>query len=44
MIVLSLFGRCHLYQGQVLGFSEIHDSPLDVPDDPVYERSGRTRH
>ncbi len=43
LIMLSLPGGCYLYQGQELGLPEVYDLPLDVLDDPVFERSGRTR-
>lgn len=43
LIMLSLPGGCILYQGQELGLLEVYDLPLDVLDDPVYERSGRTQ-
>jgi hypothetical protein len=36
-------GSVYHYQGEELGLHEVYDLPLDVPADPVWERSGHTR-
>lgn len=43
LLMLALPGSVYLYQGEELGLPEVHDLPLDVLDDPVWERSDRTR-
>jgi alpha-glucosidase len=43
LLMLALPGSVYLYQGEELGLPEVHDLPLEVLDDPVWERSGH-RH
>ncbi len=43
LLMLALPGSAYLYQGEELGLPEVHDLPLEVVDDPVWERSGH-RH
>ncbi|MEQ8717022.1 MAG: alpha-amylase family glycosyl hydrolase [Acidimicrobiales bacterium] len=42
LLMLALPGSVYLYQGEELGLPEVIDLPLEILDDPVYERSGRT--
>jgi alpha-glucosidase len=42
LITLSLPGSTYIYQGEELGLPEVWDLPLDVLDDPTWERSGHT--
>jgi alpha-glucosidase len=42
LLMLGLPGSAYLYQGEELGLPEVHDLPLDVLDDPVWEKSGHT--
>jgi alpha-glucosidase len=42
LLMLALPGSVYLYQGEELGLPEVHDLPLDVLDDPVWERSAHT--
>lgn len=42
MLMLALPGSVYLYQGEELGLNEVHDLPVDVLDDPVWERSNHT--
>ncbi|MFZ9042164.1 MAG: glycoside hydrolase family 13 protein [Ilumatobacteraceae bacterium] len=42
LVVLSLPGGVYVYQGDELGLPEVWDLPVDVLDDPMWERSGRT--
>ncbi len=42
LLILALPGSAYLYQGEELGLHEVHDLPLDVLDDPVWERSEHT--
>jgi alpha-glucosidase len=43
LLMLGLPGSVYLYQGEELGLPEVLDLPVEVLDDPVWERSGRTR-
>ncbi len=43
LMLLALPGSTYLYQGDELGLPEVYDLPLDVLDDPVWERSNHTR-
>jgi alpha-glucosidase len=40
---MALPGSLYLYQGEELGLHEVYDLPLDVLDDPTWERSGHTK-
>jgi alpha-glucosidase len=40
LLELALPGSVYLYQGEELGLPEVFDLPLDVLDDPVWDRSG----
>ncbi len=40
LMMLALPGSSYLYMGDELGLPEVWDLPLDVLDDPVWERSG----
>ena len=42
LLMLALPGSAYLYQGEELGLPEVHDLPLGVLDDPVWDRSGNT--
>ncbi len=42
LLVLALPGSVYLYQGEELGLPEVWDLPIEVLDDPVWERSGGT--
>ena len=42
LLMLALPGSVYLYQGEELGLPEVHDLPLGVLDDPVWERTGHT--
>jgi alpha-glucosidase len=42
LLMLALPGGAYLYQGEELGLPEVEDLPIEVLDDPVWERSGRT--
>jgi alpha-glucosidase len=39
LLMLALPGSVYLYQGEELGLPEVYDLPVDVLDDPVWERS-----
>ena len=43
LLMLALPGGAYVYQGQELGLPEVLDLPEDALQDPVWERSGRTR-
>jgi alpha-glucosidase len=42
LLMLGLPGSVYLYQGEELGLPEVHDLPIEVLDDPVWEKSGHT--
>ncbi|MGH8950445.1 MAG: glycoside hydrolase family 13 protein [Acidimicrobiia bacterium] len=42
LLMLALPGSAYLYQGEELGLPEVHDLPLGVLDDPIWDRSGHT--
>jgi alpha-glucosidase len=42
LLMLALPGSSYLYQGEELGLPEVYDLPLDVLEDPVWEKSGHT--
>jgi alpha-glucosidase len=42
LLMLALPGSAYLYQGEELGLPEVEDLPVEVLDDPVWERSGHT--
>ena len=43
LLMLALPGGAYIYQGQELGLPEVLDLPEEALQDPVWERSGRTR-
>src|SRR5699024_2506053 len=43
LFMLALPGSVYLYQGEELGLPEVTDLPDEALQDPVWERSGRTR-
>ncbi|MCP3989415.1 MAG: glycoside hydrolase family 13 protein [Actinomycetia bacterium] len=43
LLMLGLPGSAYIYQGEELGLPEVWDLPVEVLDDPVWERSGRTQ-
>ncbi len=43
LLILGLPGSAYLYQGEELGLPEVHDLPVEVLDDPTWERSRHTR-
>lgn len=43
LIMLALPGSVYLYQGEELGLPEAWDLPLELLDDPIWEKSGRTQ-
>jgi alpha-glucosidase len=43
LMIAALPGSLYLYQGEELGLPEAWDLPLDVLQDPTWERSGHTR-
>ncbi len=43
LMLLALPGSAYLYQGDELGLPEAWDLPIEVLDDPVWERSNHTR-
>ncbi|MBF6465672.1 glycoside hydrolase family 13 protein [Nocardia beijingensis] len=42
LLMLALPGSAYLYQGEELGLEELEDLPVEVLQDPTWERSGRT--
>ncbi|WP_435839887.1 alpha-amylase family glycosyl hydrolase [Streptomyces canus] len=40
--MLALPGGAYIYQGDELGLPEVEDLPVDVLEDPIWERSGHT--
>ncbi len=42
LLMLALPGSVYLYQGEELGLPEVDDLPVDVLDDPIWERSDHT--
>jgi len=42
LVMLALPGSAYVYQGEELGLPEVWDLPIEVLDDPVWERSGHT--
>ncbi len=42
LLTLGLPGGAYVYQGEELGLPEVEDLPLDVLQDPTWERSGHT--
>jgi alpha-glucosidase len=42
LLMLALPGSACLYQGEELGLPEVEDLPIEVLDDPIWERSGHT--
>lgn len=42
LLMLGLPGSAYLYQGEELGLPEVHDLPVEVLDDPTWDRSGHT--
>jgi alpha-glucosidase len=42
LLVLALPGSAYIYQGEELGLPEVVDLPIEVLDDPIWERSGHT--
>lgn len=42
LITLSLPGSTYVYQGEELGLPEVWDLPVEVLDDPTWEKSGHT--
>lgn len=43
LVTLALPGSTYIYQGEELGLPEVWDLPVEVLDDPVWERSARTQ-
>jgi alpha-glucosidase len=43
LLMLALPGGAYVYQGEELGLWEVLDIPDDALQDPIWERSGRTR-
>jgi alpha-glucosidase len=43
LMVMALPGSVYIYQGEELGLHEVYDLPVEVLQDPVWERSGGTR-
>lgn len=43
LMVMALPGSVYLYQGEELGLHEVYDLPVDVLQDPVWDRSDHTR-
>jgi alpha-glucosidase len=43
LLMLALPGGAYVYQGEELGLWEVLDIPEDALQDPIWERSGRTR-
>ncbi|KWX02054.1 Alpha-glucosidase [Carbonactinospora thermoautotrophica] len=43
LLTLALPGSVYLYQGEELGLPEVTDLPVEVLQDPIWERSGHTR-
>ena len=43
LLMFALPGGAYLYQGEELGLPEVEDLPVEVLEDPVWERSGHTR-
>jgi alpha-glucosidase len=43
LLMLALPGAVYLYQGEELGLPEVTDLPEESLQDPIWERSGRTR-
>lgn len=43
LLILSLPGNAYIYQGDELGLWEVEDLPVEVLQDPVWERSGHER-
>jgi alpha-glucosidase len=42
LLLLALPGAAYLYQGEELGLPEVADLPVDVLEDPIWERSGHS--
>jgi alpha-glucosidase len=42
LLVLALPGSAYLYQGEELGLWEVEDIPVELRQDPTWERSGHT--
>lgn len=42
LLMLALPGSVYLYQGEELGLPEVWDLPVEVLDDPVWRRSGKS--
>lgn len=43
LLVMALPGSVYVYQGEELGLHEVYQLPVEVLQDPVWERSGRKR-
>jgi alpha-glucosidase len=43
LMVMALPGSVYVYQGEELGLHEVYELPVDVIQDPVWERSGHTK-
>ena len=43
LLMLALPGGAYVYQGDELGLAEVEDLPVEALQDPIWERSGRTR-
>ena len=43
LLMLALPGTAYLYQGEELGLPEAENIPVELIDDPTWERSGHTR-
>ena len=42
LLTLALPGSAYIYQGEELGLPEVEDLPVEVLQDPTWERSGHT--
>lgn len=43
LLLMALPGSSYVYQGDELGLPEVWDLPVEVLDDPVWEKSGHTK-
>jgi alpha-glucosidase len=44
LLLLALPGSAYLYQGEELGLPEVMDMPDEARQDPIWRRSGHTKH
>ncbi len=43
LLMLALPGSAYLYQGEELGLFEVADLPVEVLEDPIWDRTGHTK-